>query len=191
MTISNLWATPVLETITDLDGKKILSEIEQNLNWEKDFLQLNITGELLKLHDAFRDSAYAVLNETNLAGERLFCPGVGLAKHEFGHSMELHYHGYSVIVCVFYPDANEDSGDLVLVDPRGSHFLHKLDFSKSSISIKPCSGKMVAFPGHIMHEVKSNFTNIPRYSIATTWYLGRQEDYIKYALAQNSENNYK
>ena len=187
MTISNLWATPVLETMTDLDGKKILSEIESNPDWKTDWAQMKLSGELLKLHKAFEDSAYAVLNETNLAGERLFCPGVGMEKHVFGNSMELHYHGYSVVVCVFYPEANEDGGDLVLVDPRGSHFLHELAFSKASVSIKPLTGKMVAFPGHIMHEVKSNFTNNPRYSIATVWYLGKQEDYIRYALQQQGD----
>ena len=184
MAITNLWATPVLETMTDLDGKKILSEIEVNPDWKTDWAHGTLTGELLRLNDAFRDSAYAVLNETELAGEQLFCPGVGFEKHVFGNSMELHYHAYAVVVCVFYPDANEDSGDLVLVDPRGSHLFHKLDFSKSSIKIKPCSNKLVAFPGHIMHEVKSNFTEFPRWCIATTWYIGRQEDYIRYMLQQ-------
>lgn len=184
MTISKLWSTNLLETITDLDGKKIISEIENNPNWEKDWAQMNLTGELLKLYNTFQDSARAVLSDTDLADEPLFCPAVTMGKHMFGDSMDLHYHGYAVAVCIFYPDTNEDGGDLVLVDPRGAHFLHKQTFSKASISIKPSANKLVAFPGYVMHEVKSNFTKLPRYSVASVWYLGKQQDYIRYILQQ-------
>ena len=187
MSIKNLWSTPVLEIITDIDGEKIITEIENNPNWKTDFCIGKSTGELSRLFQVFQDSAYAVASETNIAGERLFCPGmVGMETHTFGDSMELHYHLYAAVVCVFYPRANEDSGDLVLVDPRGSHFLHTQPFSKSSISIKPSSGKLVAFPANINHKVKSNFTNFPRYSIASAWYLGQQEDYIRYFLQQTN-----
>ncbi len=89
--------------------------------------------------------------------------------HKKGDMLHLHDHGGVIVACVYYVKAPEDSGDLLLVDPRGSV---NWDWESDGFDgakykrVKPKEGKLVIFPGYVMHAVDPNNSTEERVSIA-------------------------
>jgi len=102
-----------------------------------------------------------------------------------GQSMVLHGHGGSKITTTYYIQAEENCGDLMLVDPRGG-----VDWDKELDGVngakfkrvKPVEGKLVIFPSYVMHSVDVNKSKNIRISLATdiqTYSSDLVEDFIK------------
>lgn len=90
--------------------------------------------------------------------------------HKPGQMLHIHDHGGVILACVYYVKAPENSGDLLLVDPRGSvnwdwESSDGFDGAKYK-RIKPEAGKLVIFPGYVLHAVDPNSSNDERVSVA-------------------------
>ena len=92
-----------------------------------------------------------------------------------GQSFPLHSHGESLISCVYYIEAYENSGDLLVVDPRGSAVWDlNVENGINSVKykrIKPKTGKMVLFPSYVLHSVEENKSDKTRISVATNIHI--------------------
>ena len=86
-----------------------------------------------------------------------------------------HIHQDSDWSFVYYVEIPEDSGNLILLDPRirrkrhlGAEFIKNYDnpFTHDIYIVSPLAGKFVIFPSYLEHHVKFNTTNKPRISIS-------------------------
>ena len=88
-----------------------------------------------------------------------------------GQSMVLHGHGGNKITATYYIQAEEKSGDIVLVDPRGGVDWDKeIDSNVNGAMIKrimPKPGKLVFFPSYVLHSVDVNKSKNIRISLST------------------------
>jgi uncharacterized protein (TIGR02466 family) len=84
--------------------------------------------------------------------------------------LHVHDHGGVIVACVYYVKAPENSGDLLLIDPRGSvnwDWESKDGFDGAKYKrVKPKEGKLVIFPGYVLHAVDPNNSKEERVSIA-------------------------
>jgi len=87
-----------------------------------------------------------------------------------GDSMPIHGHGGPKIALTYYIKVPENSGDLLLIDPRGgcdwdngTDGLNGTKFKR----IKPKESKIVFFPGFVLHTVETNRSNDIRVSLST------------------------
>jgi uncharacterized protein (TIGR02466 family) len=90
--------------------------------------------------------------------------------HLPGQHLSIHGHGNVLISATYYIDVPENSGDLLLIDPRGAvdwdignDGCHGSKFNR----IKPKESKMVFFPGYILHTVEKNLSKEPRISLTS------------------------
>ena len=79
-----------------------------------------------------------------------------------------HNHPVSALTAVYYVQLPENSGDILLHDPRGG--LDCTDWSteprlRPFIRITPAVGDLLIFPGYLVHSVETNFGRVPRISI--------------------------
>ena len=90
----------------------------------------------------------------------------------------LHSHSHSHIACVYYLNVPENSGDLLLVDPRGdTNWTDRVDGNYSNVSyerIKPRNGLMVFFPAYLSHMVEPNSSDRIRVSLVSNYYMRRK-----------------
>lgn len=83
-----------------------------------------------------------------------------------------HVHPYSHISGTYYVQVNEQSGSLVMEDPRGAAPMVGLPNSKDTeynihkFSVKPQNGLLVLFPSWLSHYVQSNESELRRISVA-------------------------
>lgn len=107
---------------------------------------------------------------------------VATAQREFGREYELkhawvnsmppggyiksHLHHGVDLSGVVYLDCTEDSGDLVLIDPRPA-FRTTREYARSQDArVVPAVGGYVLFPSWLEHEVEPNRSTINRISVA-------------------------
>lgn len=98
-----------------------------------------------------------------------------ITTQNFGEPNEAHSHGNTDIVGVYYIQSDETHPDLVIYDPRAPHIFNEAKIIKNgnvicdcarSTIIKPRTGKLVFFPGYLLHGVDTNISKIPRLSLA-------------------------
>lgn len=91
----------------------------------------------------------------------------------FGQYHHAHNHSSSLLVGVYYIQAEDGCGDLLLHDPAAnslwSNYYDNEQDCRVWNRIKPKTGRLVIFPGHIVHSTEPNTTNIPRIAIATNF----------------------
>lgn len=88
-----------------------------------------------------------------------------------------HLHPHRLLSCVYYPLANEKSGDIVLMSPFGLQEYAIPNQVKSSTnemnantwSVPPDVGKLLIFPGWMTHYVKDNLSNTDRVSFVLNY----------------------
>lgn len=84
-----------------------------------------------------------------------------------------HAHPHSILAAVYYPQAPEGCGDLLLQDPNaGTMWANYTDGPFKYMVYKripPKAGRMVLFPGHIVHSVAPAKVVKPRVSIAVNF----------------------
>lgn len=89
--------------------------------------------------------------------------------------IDVHHHAYSILTCVFYVTVPENSGDLILVDPRGSVIQYDIYRSEAaldatSIRFKPKEGSLIFFPGYMLHYTELNVNDKKRRCIAANFF---------------------
>ena len=115
-----------------------------------------------------RSAAEQLMREMELT-DSLIPSKIWLNKHGHGKSMRFHHHFTSAVATVFYVEGSERCGDLVLIDPRGANPYFDSMQGNIDIRIAPVPGKLVAFPGALIHGVDSNPTTVTRTVIAGNW----------------------
>jgi hypothetical protein len=179
---TSIW-TGVLNDINNADIKKEISRIEglvpesikreytadENNGWdcnmnssigyESNFLNIPISSiEMLKL--SITEVVANYVKQLEL-GNR-----VELAESFYnigkpGTFQEFHNHNPRHLSCVYYVDAHEDSGDLVLVDSR---------FAERK-RIPPITSGLRVFPSYINHQVNLNETESTRISMSCNFII--------------------
>jgi hypothetical protein len=91
-----------------------------------------------------------------------------------GNNNSPHHHPECMLAVVYYVKVPENSGDILLHDPRGS-ILWKDPQARTDVTwesyrpyhkITPVPGMLLIFPGYVVHSVESNLSTEMRLSIA-------------------------
>ena len=91
-----------------------------------------------------------------------------------GNNNSPHHHPECMLAVVYYVKVPENSGDILLHDPRGS-ILWRDPQARTDITwdsyrpyhkITPVPGMLLIFPGYVIHSVESNLSKEMRLSIA-------------------------
>lgn len=172
VTKQDLWATPVWEVDTGFDAQFNAKLIEEFPNNKQTGFSFNLwdcnTPHITRLKQCIMDVVSREVR-ANLSMSRGWvnkqCPGKPLVIHD---------HSPAILAAVYYVNCPENSGDLLLVDPRGStNWGRNPEGNLSNVKhqrIKPVAGKLVLFPAYILHMVEVNNSTENRISIATNIY---------------------
>jgi hypothetical protein len=83
-----------------------------------------------------------------------------------------HWHSNAVLVGVYYVQAGDNQGDILLHDPRGGTWWPEPNavtesnkYTRTFHRVKPESGMLVMFPGYLIHSVEANLSDSMRLSI--------------------------
>jgi uncharacterized protein (TIGR02466 family) len=179
------WATPVWEIESGFDeyfNLALAAELA-DIKLEKGYDRYDIwdykTPRLLELKEFMFDALDQTVPE--YFGEYYpynpcFINGWANIQHP-GADLPLHDHGGTVLVSTYYVTCEENSGDLLVVDPRmGANWEWIADNGFQGVKyrrITPKAGKFILFPGYVMHMVETNRSNSTRISIATNIHNGR------------------
>jgi uncharacterized protein (TIGR02466 family) len=84
-----------------------------------------------------------------------------------------HMHAFCVLSGVFYVNADENCGDLVVLNPfnvtsfiKKKYFNNSNPYNSTDFSIPPKNNLLVMFPSWLVHYVKPNLSNTDRISFA-------------------------
>lgn len=92
----------------------------------------------------------------------------------FTHT-SFHNHRGAFLSGVFYVNVDDNSGDLVLHDPRFNAVRStplQLSEHFAPVKITPTNGDVILFPSSIYHETDICFSNVPRILIPFDVYIG-------------------
>jgi uncharacterized protein (TIGR02466 family) len=180
------WPTPVWEVKTDFD-KFFNERLSKELYQSKITKQKDNTNEVSIFHNIENDPSLIYLPKlkqklleiiTSCARDYFpvqFYPNFRFTRawcnsFQPGKLLKPHCHGSSLIAATYYIKTPENSGDLVLIDPLGGvNFGWTTEPGMScgkSKSIKPEEGKLVFFPGYVLHMVEENKSKEPRTAIS-------------------------
>lgn len=172
------WATPVWEVDTGFDltfNNEILIEIDQcktpvnpfmfNI-W--DYTTPRISELKNKILMCVKDNVSPYLPQYSRFTPQLSRGWVN--RQHPNQSLALHDHGGSLLACTYYIKSELNSGDLLLVDPRGcSNWESVRDGNVLGVKYKritPKEGKLVFFPAYVMHMVETNHSKSTRISLS-------------------------
>lgn len=181
----DLWETPVWTVETGLDSnfnKQLITELE----FAREYDGYNVLSYETRCISTIRDLIMSTISNSITGYGRP--PGVRgiqiaaswLNNHPVGvyDIQPIHAHGGALMACVYYVNAAENCGDLLLIDPRGGISWDIRTDTKPSFGyntetitydrIKPISGNLVFFPAYISHMIEPNFSNEARISIGIT-----------------------
>jgi uncharacterized protein (TIGR02466 family) len=91
-----------------------------------------------------------------------------------------HEHPHCIWSCVYYVQADDDSGNITFLDPKVKRtmyndeiYLENLTNPASTFTYQcvPQTGKLIVFPSYLTHRVEPNLTVNPRISISCNFYL--------------------
>jgi hypothetical protein len=182
ITRNDWWATPVWEIQTDFDtnfNKQLLQEVEsyyKNLPAGSGANIWNHSGECL---DTLRITTLKIIKEQTYDYVAPNFDGMTFEywhsrgwvnRNETGNGLNLHGHGNPKIAMTYYIDAPTHGGDLIIVDPRGGvDWDMGMDGCNGSKfkRVTPTTGKLVFFPGFLIHGVEENKSYRPRISLSS------------------------
>jgi uncharacterized protein (TIGR02466 family) len=166
-----LFATPIWQfNLKQNINDKLLEESEMYISGNYFDMNLKFTKELKNtIQDVYIKINYEYgLEERNINGR--------LNIINYGENDTPHSHiGKSLLVGIYYLDVHENTGDLLLHDPRGGIVWENLNFtpndpikqkkSRTYHRIKPNNGLLILFPSYLIHSVETNLNIKPRKSI--------------------------
>tara|TARA_B110000285_G_scaffold93724_1_gene107123 strand:+ start:2575 stop:3198 length:624 start_codon:yes stop_codon:yes gene_type:complete len=188
--IHNLWPTPVYENNFLIDNDSI--DYVKNIDYErmttgngfistdryllqheklkhiKDKLDFHIDVYTKKFLDIKDNAEFYIQNSWS-------------NKHLPDDWCQPHYHTGSLISGVYYLDVPENSGDLVFQRMSSHvnlfHSTINIEYNNANyinddlqeINVK--NGDILLFPSHVMHKIRPNLSNLPRYSLAFNYFV--------------------
>jgi len=180
ITQTDMWVTPVWEIQTDFDhafNQELLSEISGYCDQQdhgRDFnLWDNNTPRIQELKHyttkIIKSCTYDYIAPT-LGSFEFWHERGWINYNQTGQGMPIHGHGAPKIAMTYYIQVPENSGDLLLIDPRngcdwdsGNDGVNGTKFNR----IQPAAGKLVFFPGFILHMVEANRSDQVRISVTS------------------------
>jgi uncharacterized protein (TIGR02466 family) len=172
------WATPVWEIETGFDSKfndELLAEIDSIKPPANQFM-FNIwdynSPRISELRSVIlvkvKDNVSPYLQQYSRFTPQLSRGWVNRQHPQ--QSLALHDHGGSLLACTYYIKTEQNSGDLLLVDPRGAANWESIkDGNIVGVKYKrvtPQEGKLVFFPAYVMHMVEINNSRSTRISLS-------------------------
>lgn len=169
----SLWETPIWEIDLNFPIKEMLSDIiEYAVTSDKKNLWDLPSRAIL---DFKKELSKIVLEEiSNSFPEHVVDVGIGMSwinlQHP-GESVPVHNHNGANLLAIFYLQAEENSGNLILVDARGG-----IDWGwekngnyigVKSKSFTPKIGKLLLVPAYVLHCVEENKSNTDRISFVS------------------------
>ena len=85
-----------------------------------------------------------------------------------GNYNDAHCHGHSSLTAVYYVAAPENCGDIVVMRTDGG--MYNPMVRQLSVQVKPEAGRLVLFPGHLVHYVQPSESDEERISMAFNIY---------------------
>jgi hypothetical protein len=137
--------------------------MKTSAGYEGGFLNLTNNPAIVKLKESILKEVINYTKLANIVGNVEMMDSfynIGLP----GTFQEFHNHNPMHLSCVYYVDADECSGDLVLTDSR---FAERKRISPKTSGIR-------IFPSHINHQVNINETKNTRISIACNFIINLQ-----------------
>jgi uncharacterized protein (TIGR02466 family) len=182
----DLWSTPVWEIDTGFDDyfnqvlyleiSDIIKNNERYNIWE--FKTPSITRLKDKIFECLDNTVAEYFND-EYPYEPVLLAGWG-SRTKPGESLHLHGHDNCILVATYYIKCPANSGDLLLVDPRGHvNWGWERETKPPTINcikytrVQPVPGKLVIFPGYVMHMVETNMSDEPRFSVSCNIQNGR------------------
>lgn len=176
MTRFDLWATPlwVCELgLTKQFNDHLMSEISEiRADPGSDFNVWNHSADCLNKLKAMilAEVTEAVIGE-GMPNQKLSLKRGWVNYHRPGSSLVMHNHGNATLACTYYIKAPKNSGDLLLVDPRGG-VNWGWESEGSIVGVKhkrvpPVEGSLVFFPGFLLHSVEENKSQQARISLSS------------------------
>ncbi len=171
------WATPVWEVDTGFDvefNKNLMRELPKLRDNSNDFNIWDYSGshldqlkqKILETSNNIEEYFGEYFNDMNLVINRGW-----INKQLPGEHLALHSHGGPLLATTYYINAPMNSGDLLLVDPRGATNWEYIKEGKvvgvKYKRITPVAGKLVVFPAFLLHMVEANKSNETRISLAS------------------------
>jgi uncharacterized protein (TIGR02466 family) len=184
------WSTPVWEIETGFDeyfNMILNNELNDTSKNDKNITLTNFTNilecesECMKqLKEKIVESLYLCVSDyfkkSHPRGYEPYFTTSWLNYQKPGENFFLHDHPEMVMAFTYYLVSDENSGDLLLLDPRGSinwdwencSFDKKYSGYTGSKckTIKPKPGKLVFFPSYLLHMVEQNNSKRTRISIS-------------------------
>ena len=176
MTIEHLFTTPIkiiemenYERINDLLFKSMFLKFKNNFSD-------NLPEEEKKQAEGlFINEAEKYVKESIDRNFKLyFYSSWTVCKQKYAYDSP-HHHGDNNVIGVYYIKAEENCGDLLLHDPRGTvNFLDNREKNTEGYlvtgrcyhRIKPKTGNFVLFPSYIVHSVEPNMNDETRIALA-------------------------
>ena len=94
-----------------------------------------------------------------------------------GDCNRIHHHGRTDLVGVFYIKSERNSGSLMLTRNDGASYTMMMH-EDGQFQIKPTSGRLYLFPGHIWHHVGRNSSGVDRISVSFNMYTALSESML-------------
>jgi len=173
--IKNLWSTPI--GIFDIGdyflNLKLLKAMKEGTTLDANSNIWDQNSDVYKeLSEKMLVCANEVIKERDIPANLKLGRG-WLKCHEEGDINTPHAHSRNLLAGVYYIQANDNCGDLLLQNPNaGTMWNNSIDGisdCRSYIRIKPKAGMLIIFPGHIVHSVEPNKSKSKRICIATNF----------------------
>ncbi len=174
--IYDLWPTPigVYQIGDDVLNQQLVEAMQTQATHSN---SENLWGHP---HPAYQDLGKRMIDCANEVIQKRHMPAqislgrAWLKSHGKGDINTPHAHSRNLLVGVYYIQAPEHCGDLLLQDPNaGTAWSDAVEDGKdcrSYIRIQPQAGMAVIFPGYIVHSVEPNQSDIRRICVATNFY---------------------
>lgn len=167
----NLWATPVWEIDLSISLDQVLQDIKlglPNLNFDERHDVWDIVDPAFKktLHEIILNEISTYFQNYDVSIEirdgwfNKQCPG---------ERIPVHNHNATNLVAILYLQAEDNCGDLVLIDSRGGvnwgwEKQGKYTGTKST-KFTPKVGKLLLVPAYVVHFVEENNSTTDRLSL--------------------------
>lgn len=207
VTRNDWWVTPVWQIETDFNknfNEKLLSELKNyytkktNTPTEEDNIWEMTTPCVKEINkyilEMVSDLTHDYVSPNYDKFEYQHTKG-WVNYHLPGQSMPVHGHGGSKITATYYVQAENNCGDLLLVDPRGGVDWDKENDGVNGAKFKRISPKesmLVFFPSYVMHYVDINKSKNIRISLTTdmqTYSLNLFGDFFKNFISFKEKQN--
>lgn len=176
MSVQNIFSTPIkIISLENYEEINIICGKASKIGFKRNFFDNLNEDEKIKTRDLFNKESKIYYKESIGQELDVFITKSWFSYHQKYNWNTPHGHGDNAFVGVYYIKTNDNSGDLLLHDPRGTvTFTHFFDEDskketvgcRSYIKIKPKVGDLVLFPSYIVHSVEPNMSDETRISLA-------------------------